>query len=260
MSGFVPKYTINFSSLGNANPLSDGGNWVPDASADAQLQILGNLCQTTTQNAANVSVLTGPVLTSDQYCDVTLGGLSSGSSSAFLRMYVRTTTNLLTNGSYRFLLNGLGNWALAVVSGGTLSTLTSGTGLSFSPGDVFRLAAFQTTISVFQNGSQITSTTDSTAGTGLNQSLSLQAVASFPVATVQAYTAGNIIAGYSVPDYRVTPNQSRNVQGTLIYDKQISSNPSVPSVDSRAGGAPVDSRVGGGPQNSRTPGTFGPGE
>lgn len=70
---------------------------------------------------------------------------------------------------------------------------------------------------------------------------------------------------YSVPDcrnYATFPNASRNVQETLIYD--------VPSVDSRAAGAPVDSRAAGAPvdsriapnipENSRAPGIFGPGE
>lgn len=69
---------------------------------------------------------------------------------------------------------------------------------------------------------------------------------------------------YSVPDCRVAPfgpNGSRNVQNTLIYDVQTSSNPAVPGTDSRAAGAPVDSRQAPNiPENSRTPGTYGPGE
>ena len=66
---------------------------------------------------------------------------------------------------------------------------------------------------------------------------------------------------YSVPDcrdYGNFPNLPVDVNGTETYI--------IPSVDSRAAGAPVDSRVsipvasGTYPQNSRTPGTFGPGE
>jgi hypothetical protein len=70
---------------------------------------------------------------------------------------------------------------------------------------------------------------------------------------------------FSVTDSRTptstTPNLSRSVQATLIYD--------VPKVDSRAQGAPVDSRAAGAPVdsrvapniplNSRTPGVNGPG-
>jgi hypothetical protein len=60
---------------------------------------------------------------------------------------------------------------------------------------------------------------------------------------------------WSQVDSRVSPrgpNASRTVQGTATYDVQISSNPKVPLVDSRAAGAPVDSRVAGqAPQNCR---------
>ena len=65
---------------------------------------------------------------------------------------------------------------------------------------------------------------------------------------------------YSVPDcrnYATFPNDSRNVNQTLIYE--VDAQPSHPApVDSRAAGAPVAS--GSYPQNSRTPGLYGPGE
>lgn len=66
---------------------------------------------------------------------------------------------------------------------------------------------------------------------------------------------------YSVPDcrnYAAFPNSSRNVNCTLIYDVQTSSNSIIPPTDSRAAGKPVV--CGTYPQNSRTSGTFGPGE
>jgi hypothetical protein len=71
------------------------------------------------------------------------------------------------------------------------------------------------------------------------------------------FTASAVGAYYSQPDCRLTPNASRDVNQTLIYDVQTSSNPSVPGTDSR-GAKPVDSSQS--PQNSRTPGTYGPGE
>jgi hypothetical protein len=66
---------------------------------------------------------------------------------------------------------------------------------------------------------------------------------------------------YSVPDcrnYGNFPNNTRNVNGTFIYDVQTSSNSAVPGTDSRKAGAPVTSSSL--PQNSRTPGIFGPNE
>jgi hypothetical protein len=63
---------------------------------------------------------------------------------------------------------------------------------------------------------------------------------------------------YSSTDSRVTPNTSRNVEQTLTYDVQVSSNSSIPGTDSRTS-VPTDSRASI-PTNSRTPGVFGPGE
>ena len=77
-------------------------------------------------------------------------------------------------------------------------------------------------------------------------------------------SAAYVISGgatvYSVPDSRVSPNSSRTVQLTKIYDVQTSSNHSIPPTDSRAN-VPVDDRATAYvPENSRTPGTYGPGE
>jgi hypothetical protein len=54
---------------------------------------------------------------------------------------------------------------------------------------------------------------------------------------------------YSVPDSRATPNDSRDENGTLIYDVQISSNAEIPPTDSRTD-VPVASDAAL-PQNSR---------
>ena len=68
----------------------------------------------------------------------------------------------------------------------------------------------------------------------------------------------SVLSVYSQPDCRIFgnfPNASRNVQGTLTYDVQTSSNPAIPSTDSRVS-KPVDSRIAAIiPENSRTPGT-----
>lgn len=94
--------------------------------------------------------------------------------------------------------------------------------------------------------------------------MTVTGTATFPTGLAATFRVASSNA-YSVPDSRaitaITPNSSRAVQGTLIYD--------VPKVDSRTAGAPVDSRTAGAPtdsratglapQNSRTPGTYGPG-
>lgn len=123
--------------------------------------------------------------------------------------------------------DGSGNYTIPNLANGSYTITPSKTGFTFSP----------TSSNQTVNNANIT---------GVN------------------FTATSMGNAYSVPDSRVvtttTPNSSRTVNGTKIYD--------VPKVDSRAAGAPVDSRVapnipvasGTYPQNSRTPGTFGPGE
>jgi hypothetical protein len=89
-------------------------------------------------------------------------------------------------------------------------------------------------------------------------------VNTFPLtvsAAIQGPNSPGQVTAYSVPDcrnYGIFPNKSRNVNQTLIYDVQTSSNSVVPGTDSRKAGAPVPSSSL--PQNSRTSGVFGPGE
>jgi hypothetical protein len=116
--------------------------------------------------------------------------------------------------------------------------------------------------------------TPSKTGFTFTPTSSSQTVSGADITNVN-FTATPVSAYYSVPDSRavtaITPNSSRTVQGTKIYDvpKAFSLqywfdtlfNRTQPlPVDSRAQGAPVDSRAAGqAPQNSRTPGTYGPG-
>jgi hypothetical protein len=126
------------------------------------------------------------------------------------------------------IADGSGNYTIPNLANGSYTITPSKTGYTFSP----------TSASETVSGADIT---------GVNF-----AASSGPVGT-----------GYSVPDCRKSPygpNASRNVQGTLIYDVQTSSNPAVPSKDSRAAGALADSRTAPNiPENSRTPGVNGPG-
>lgn len=138
------------------------------------------------------------------------------------------------------------------------------------------------TMSGWSGGSitALTMTQDGSIGQGRNQYLSqngstssllTNARSSFVDATTGWVSAGVTIKApstppssvYSVPDCRVAPfgpNASRTVQGTKIYDVQVSDNSAIPPTDSRAS-KPVDSRTTTSiPQNSRAPGTFGPGQ
>lgn len=79
------------------------------------------------------------------------------------------------------------------------------------------------------------------------------------MAVVSVIDSRNSTAGL-VPATHLYPNNTRTVQGTVVYDVETSNistvdlagHPTVPGTDSRTAGAPVDSRVAGIiPQNSR---------
>jgi hypothetical protein len=296
---------------------------------------------------------TGRTWANDQASSVTLSASCAGNVTGYV--FARANVGSSTWTTYRadiVLTNGF-------ASGGTLSLfgVNNGSGFSlssytvgsstvsiptYSAGDVIRIEAKGTTISVYQNGILIIRGIDSTLTSGVPGFMTQNTitdpdhlgfsfwsgdefVGSFGIsgnagtagATVSwtgtssgsttSDASGNFNTGsigngnytlsvsktgftfspafsnqtinganvtgvnftvsgaYSVPDCRVAPagpNSSRNVQGTLIYDVQTSSNPAVPGTDSRVSpNIPVDSRVSPNiPQNSRTPGTFGPGE
>jgi hypothetical protein len=77
-----------------------------------------------------------------------------------------------------------------------------------------------------------------------------------PELQIVAIAGEDVIANFIDPsspvDSRINPNASRNVQGSLIYDVQTSSNPAIPPTDSRIS-KPVDARTASIiPQNSRS--------
>lgn len=127
-------------------------------------------------------------------------------------------------------------------------------------GDTLGFSAVGSTLIVTKNGATVLTLSDSGLAGG-HPGPYVFGTGGGSVFNFQSSSIGAPASAYSVPDCRITPNLSRLLQGTLIYDVQTSSNSTVPGVDSRAAGAPVDSRVAPNiPQNSRTPGTFGPGE
>lgn len=191
------------------------------------------------------------------------GAITVSSSLTLKVLAVATGYNNSAIGSAAYVINGTVATPTFSPVAGTYSSAQSVTISSATAG---------TTIYYTTNGS--TPTTGSTLYSGpvaVASSLTLKALAvktdfvdSAIGTAVYTITSGANV--YSVPDSRAvtatTPNSSRNVQDTLIYD--------VPKVDSRTAGAPVDSRTAGAPVdsrvfpniplNSRTPGTFGPGE
>jgi hypothetical protein len=253
----------------NESPLASPP-WARDTFGQAGLQIISNLAQGTATNTDCTEIYTGVSLPNDQYASATLGAGIAGNANLVLgvRMVDNGSISLGGMPGYFTRIAGTGNggaWTIQDGSGGHV--LTNGSGLTVNSGDVFVLAVIGTTVYLFQNGTQVGSAVSALWSSGSAMLVcatgaSASAVQVSAFATGKASTTpGGTGTGYSLPDCRLSPNSSRVVQGTLIYDVQTSSNPAIPPTDSRAAGAPVDSRISSNvPLNSRTPGVFGPSE
>lgn len=123
-----------------------------------------------------------------------------------------------------------------------------------SSGEVTADGSGNYTISGLSNGNY--TLTPSAAGYTFSPTSQPETVSGANITGVD-FTATVVPTTYSVPDcrdYATFPNDSRDVQGTLIYDVQTSSNSAVPGEDSREEGAPIDSRIAPNvPENSRAP-------
>jgi hypothetical protein len=243
----------------NENPLAS-----PPWNASFQthaLQIVSDLCEETTTSGTSGESYTGIALPADQYASATIGSITTV-HTVFLSLFVRVTGNSSSGNYYELSISKSGagnNFGLYNVVGGTPTQILSTLNPSVSAGDVWTLAVVGTTLFVIQNGIQLGSVTDATIASGPAAALRIQAGFNLTDVQISNFAVGSAaLQPYSVPDCRQSPNASRNVNGTLIYDVQTSSNPAIPPTDSRGAGAPV--ACGEYPQNSRTPGTYGPGE
>jgi hypothetical protein len=208
-----------------------------DTFGQAGLQIISHLAQGTAINTDNTELYTGVSLPNDQYASATLGAGIAGSANLVLgvRMVDNGSISLGGMSGYFTRISGTGNggaWNIQDGSGGHV--LVSGSGLTVNSGDVFVLAVIGTTLYLFQNGVQVTSVVNALWSSG-SAMLVCATGASASAVQVSAFatgkaslTPGGTGTGYSVPDCRLSPNSSRVVQGTLIYDVQTSSNPAIP--------------------------------
>jgi len=251
----------------NENPLSGGGKWLTSPTGQP-LKIVSDLVES--NQGADVFCFQpysgGLTWPNDQYSEITVTACANVND--FVGPLIRTSTSPGLRTFYvATLQGGLGSSVSLFIQygdGSNIHTLVGPLSVVLNSGDRLRLGAVGTTISAYINGTLVPGSiiSDSHIASGLPGIVSLaDAVANVQVG---GWSGGITASPYSVPDcrnYGNFPNSSRDVQDTLIYDVQTSSNSAVPGTDSRAAGAPVDDRVAAIiPLNSRTPGTFGPGE
>jgi hypothetical protein len=232
----TPLFTDDFHRA-NENPLANPPWSLPVGSNT--LQIVSDVCECTQDSCNNTYE---GALPDDQYASATIAGFVAANNPQ-LRVYVRQSGDL---GTFYELVVTSGSFFIKQLP--TDNVLLFITGTVAAVDDVWTVAAIGTTLYVLQNGTQVGSVSDSSIasggaalGAGINIALS--------DITYSLFVAGSAAVPptvYSVPDcrdYGNFPNDAIDVQGTETY--------TVPSVDSRAAGAPVDSRKAGAPVDSR---------
>jgi hypothetical protein len=253
-----------------------GSNWSTPTGGTG-LQIASNLCEPSATSTHCGQYYSGATFNADQYSEITISNLTDANGFAYPIVRVQPGAVSWYEAPIQGPSDGstAGSTMIYKMVNGTETALGPLGGVTFTPsvGDVFRLQVTTGSdgfplLQVFQNGFLIATAQDygntfTSGSPGISQYGTV-----VTKSQLSAWAGGNagVIPGYvySVPDCRVAPagpNAPRNVNGTLTYDVQTSSNHAIPPVDSRTAGAPVDSRVSPNiPQNSRTPGTYGPGE
>lgn len=274
MPSFTQLFDETFSGP-NANPI-DPAKWTTAVGGIPFQQLNHFLVCASPTLACNMNY-TAVSLPADQYLDVTIHNAENGSDCEIvLRANAdQTEAYVLYVDSFG---DGTADSAMVSYVGGVANEIFDFGTIPFIAGDVFRFGVLGTTLYGYRNGiflGSVVNTDHASGFTGLF-------MAGGPASDVNALQISRFSGGttgttaaYSVPDsrnYANFPNDSRDIQGTQIYD--------VPSVfslrywfdalfnrtqplplDSRVAGETTDSRVAGIiPQNSRTPGTFGPGE
>lgn len=252
----------------DVNPI--GGNWTPTV-AGHTAQIVSNAVESSSTANQGDSYWNALTWGADQYSTVTAGTVVSGS---YIGPNVRQSTSG-ANTAYRFAWGGntgsSGTYFVQQYVAGVYTQLATGS-LTVNVGDTLTLTVIGTQVSAYWNQVLVWTGVATGVASGAPGFL-VSPATSVSNAKITNWAGGDFadslilaivtVKFYSVPDSRTSssssPNASRVVQGTSIYDVQVSDNAAVPGVDDRTQGAPVDSRTNI-PTNSRKPGTYGPDE
>ena len=273
------------SGIGNLS-----ANWTTPTGATKLQIVSGNLVEASATSTTCAMLYSGAVFGNAQYSEVTIQTLSATGQFALPAVWMQSGAfsdyEVLIQGPTGSLVSG---FQIMKRISGTQTALGPSQSITLQVGDVIRLSVFMgadgfPVLSAFQNGYLVQQVQDHSNALSSGAPGMIVFATVLTEAQISSWAGGNanVIPAYpalvySVPDSRTitstTPNSSRNVQGTLIYDvpKVFSLmywfdtlfNRTQPlPVDSRTS-KPVDSRsttAGTTPQNSRTPGTYGPGE
>ena len=163
----VQAFSYNFSTV--ENPLSDSGNFVTinDGvfTGGTLKTVSGNLCEAAAVATWGCSLYDGTVaapggvLPNDQYAEITLATWTQSTTVSQFYLFVRAGAS---NGNYAgwHIFNGTNDSELFIFVGGTTKAARSNT-CSPAQGDVWRLSVTGNVYTLTQNGSVISTYTDS---------------------------------------------------------------------------------------------------
>lgn len=147
-----------------------GANWVAETAPTASIS--SNKVQPTVANGAQIfQYWATNSFNNNQYSEITISALTDGSS--FMAPGVRMSGAAVggsgnTNGYIGLAIGPTGSASTAFITkfvNGTQTNITS-VAATFQIGDVIRISAVGTTITMFQNGTQILQTTDAAVTSG----------------------------------------------------------------------------------------------
>jgi len=181
----------------NENPLSFGGNWAEVYTGLYPAQILNNECTAVSGGEALMYYVGGKDFTADQFASCAVANLSETDGSAAISLYVRFKQS--TQAGYYFYINyysGQGAY-LGELYSPSFSFLGSVYVDTLNVGDVLRLSAVGTTITVWRNGTSILTATDATSDLDGSVSFTLNYSTAVTDAAMTNFLAGSV-SPYSI--------------------------------------------------------------
>jgi len=140
----------NFAS----GSLAAGWSAVPGQSVCQVVAGPPNFTEANTVGTVAGQIWTGITWPNDHASEVTVTMTGSAVATTLIQLHVRNQGGGSYSG-YRAIINDSGAWEIDVVTAGTPTSLTSGTGLTIAANDVWVLQAAGSCISLYQNGNRV---------------------------------------------------------------------------------------------------------
>lgn len=214
----------------NENPLAHPP-WTQNSTN--ALQVVSNLCETTSVSSGEFEIYSGTTLAANQYAGATFGAAPALNDSA-LYIFIRdqfSSSAELTADCYALALicDGTSSSLTLYACNGSPTAIASLSSLTVSSGDVWDLAAVGSTLYIVQNGTILTSVTDATWASGSYSALGIQANTALTDIQLSLFSIGT---ASNASTFSISGNAGTVAGATVSY-----SGTAIGSVQTTAGGA-----------------------